>query len=119
MQMHKIPRNKAGDISMQPCRTQARANNWAEAWAEFRRQIVRHALLECPGFNHELRVEMWAGMRETDLTKLSPALASEVSKVLLATGELLQFRHLNKADASDTIDSCTGGRRLVARDRAT
>lgn len=40
-----------------------------------------------------------------DLTKLSPALASKVSKFFLAIGELLQFRHLNKAEASDAIDS--------------
>lgn len=54
--------------------------------------------MECPGFN-ELREEMWSGKRETDLTKLldTPALAAKASKFLLATGELLQFRHLNEA----------------------
>ncbi len=58
--------------------------------------------LECPEFD-ELREKMWAGKRETDLMTLldTPELAIKVSKYLLATGELLQFRHLNEAQASD------------------
>lgn len=57
----------------------------------FRRQTVKHTLLECPGFA-ELREEMWVGgKRETDLTRLlgTPALAARVLKFFLATGELL------------------------------
>ena len=43
-------------------------------------------------------------MRETDLTKLldTRALAAKASKFLLATGELLQFRHLTKTLASES-----------------
>ena len=69
-----------------------------------RRQTVYHTLLECSGFN-DLREDMWAaGRRETDLTKLldTPALATKASKFLLATGELLQFRHLNEPSEGDT-----------------
>ena len=89
----------------------------------YRRQTVHHTLLDCPGFN-ELREDMWSGQWETDLTKLlgDPVLALRVSKFLLATGELLQFRHLNSvADGVDDADNrgSTGGRRLVTRDRAS
>ena len=70
----------------------------------YRRQTVHHTLLECPGFN-ELREEMWAGAgkRETNLTRLlgTPTLAAKASKVLLATGELMQFRHLNVTQVTE------------------
>lgn len=77
---------------------------------------VHHILLECPGFN-ELR-EKWAGKRETDLTKLlgTPALAAKVSKFLLATGELLQLRHLNEAEASEADDIDSDREALVEDD---
>jgi hypothetical protein len=66
---------------------------------------VHHTLLECSEFD-DLREEMWTGKRETDLLTLldTPELAAKVSKYLLATGELLQFRHLNEAQASDDYD---------------
>ena len=73
----------------------------------YRRQTVQHTLLECPGFN-ELREEMWEGKRETDLTRLlgTPVLVAKVSKFLLATGELMQFKHLNETQADiDSVDS--------------
>ena len=45
---------------------------------------------------------MWAGTGkyETDLTRLLGT-AAKVSKFLLATNELMQFRHLNKPLAID------------------
>lgn len=52
----------------------------------------------------------------------TPGLATKVLKFLLATGELLQFTFLNEVEASDAEESTpaesTGGRRLVARDKA-
>lgn len=76
-----------------------------------RRQAVHHTLLECPGFN-ELREERWAnaGKRETDLTRLlgTPALAAKASKFLLATGELLQFRHFNEPQADENAGEAPG-----------
>lgn len=68
---------------------------------------MHHTLLGCPGFN-ELREDMWSDKREMYLTKLlgNTVLALIVSKVLLATGELLQFRHLNSvADGVDDTDN--------------
>ena len=69
-------------------------------------------MLKCPVFT-EIREEMWAGAgkRETDLTRLlgTPAHAAKVSKFLLATGELMQFRHLNKPLAIDKEEEALGG----------
>lgn len=67
--------------------------------------MVHHTLLKCSWFN-ELTEEMGAGKLETDLIKLlgTPAMATKVSKLLLATGDLLQLRHLNEAEASDADD---------------
>ena len=51
---------------------------------------------------------MWSGRRETDLTKLleDPVLAPKVSKFFLATGELLQFKHLNLvAEDDDDVEN--------------
>ena len=49
---------------------------------------------------------MWSGKRETDLTKLldTPALGAKPSRFLLATAELLQFRHRNEIRASESDD---------------
>ena len=74
---------------------------------------MHHTLLGCPGFN-ELREDIWSGKRETDLTKLlgNPVVAPRVSKVLLATGELLQFKHLNSVadgvDVTDNVEAALG-----------
>lgn len=55
---------------------------------------------------------MWAGAgkRETDLTRLlgTPALAAKASKFLLATGELLQFRHLNETQIAEDTGEALG-----------
>ena len=74
-----------------------------------KRQTVHYTLLECEGFN-ELRKEMWAGKRETDLIRLlnTSALAAKVSKFLLATSELMQFRHLNETQAENTTGEAQG-----------
>ena len=64
----------------------------------YRRQTVHQTLLECRG----------SGKCETDLTKLlgDPVLASRVSNFFLATGKLLQFRHLNSvAEGVDDTDN--------------
>jgi hypothetical protein len=55
----------------------------------------------------DVRKKMWADKRETNLTTLLNIfeLTIKVFKYLLATSELLQFRHLNEAQASnDEID---------------
>ena len=61
----------------------------------------------------ELREEMWAGAgkRDTDLTRLlgTPAQVAKVSKFLMATGELMQFRHLTEPQASDEEEEALGG----------
>ena len=66
---------------------------------------MQHTLLECPGFA-ELREEMWPKGRETDLFRLlgTPTLAARVSKFLLATGELYQYRYLTEAKANDKVN---------------
>ena len=61
----------------------------------------------------KLREEMraGAGKRKTNLTRLlgTPAHAAKVSKFLLAIGELMQFRHLNKPLAIDKEEEALGG----------
>ena len=49
--------------------------------------------------------------RETDLTRRlgTPAHAAKVSKFLLATGELMQFRHLNEPQTIDEEEEALGG----------
>lgn len=66
---------------------------------------MHHTLLECPRFA-ELREEMWSKGRETDLSRLleDPALAARVSKFLIATGELYQYRYLTEAKANDEVN---------------
>lgn len=61
----------------------------------FKRQTVQNTLLDCPKFN-KLKEEIWSRMREKDLTRLLsiPALVTKVSKFLLATRNLYQFRYL-------------------------
>ena len=46
----------------------------------------------------------------------TPALGTKVSKFLLATGELLQFRYLNKAETSDADDVDSDRKTLVEDD---
>jgi hypothetical protein len=70
-----------------------------------RRQTMHHTLLKCSKFD-DLRKKMWADKRETNLLTLLDILEliAKVSKYLLATSELLQFRHLNEAQACDDHD---------------
>lgn len=60
---------------------------------------------------NELGEEMWANAdkRETDLTRLlgTSAFAAKAFKFLIATGELMQFRHLNESP-SDTLGEALG-----------
>jgi hypothetical protein len=63
-----------------------------------RKQTMHHTLLKCSKFD-DLREKMWTNKRETNLLTLLDIfeLIVEIFKYLLATSELLQFRHLNKA----------------------
>jgi hypothetical protein len=69
---------------------------------EVRRQTMHHTLLKCSKFD-DLRKKMWANKRETNLLTLLDIfeLIVKVFKYLLATSELLQFRHLNEAQTND------------------
>jgi hypothetical protein len=69
---------------------------------EIRRQTMHHTLLKCSKFD-DLRKKMWINKRETNLLTFLNIfeLIVKVFKYLLATNELLQFRHLNEAQASD------------------
>lgn len=81
---------------------------------------MQHTLLECPGFA-KLREEMWSKGRETDLSKLilgAPALAAKVSKFLIATGELYQYRYLTGSQAKAN-DEVSHSRRRGARPQVT
>ena len=52
----------------------------------------------------ELKEKMWTKNKRTkDLIQLlnAPALINRVSKFLLATNELIQFKHLKKASETD------------------
>jgi hypothetical protein len=74
---------------------------------EVRRQTMHHTLLKCSKFD-DLREKMWANKRETNLLTLLNIfeLIVKVFKYFLATNELLQFKHLNKAQTSDDdVDS--------------
>lgn len=66
---------------------------------------MHHTLLECPGFA-ELREEMWSKGRETDLSRLlrNPALAARVSKFLIASSKLSQYRYLTEAKANNEVN---------------
>jgi hypothetical protein len=65
---------------------------------EARKQTMHHTLLKCSKFD-DLRKRMWTNKRETNLIILLNTfeLIVKVFKYLLATNELLQFRHLNEA----------------------
>jgi hypothetical protein len=69
---------------------------------EARRQTMHHTLLKCLKFD-ELRKKMWANKRETNLMMLLNIfeLIVKIFKYFFATNELLQFKHLNKAQAND------------------
>jgi hypothetical protein len=69
---------------------------------EIRRQTMHHTLLKCSKFD-DLRKKMWTNKRETNLLILLDIfeLIVKIFKYLLATSELLQFRHLNEAQTSD------------------
>ncbi len=74
---------------------------------EVKRQTMHHTLLKCSKFD-DLRKKMWTNKRETNLLTLLNIfeLIAKIFKYLFATSELLQFRHLNKAQASDDdVDS--------------
>lgn len=65
-------------------------------------QTVEHVLLCCPEFK-DLREEMWNGKRVTNLTRLlgDPDTAKRAANLLLATGELSQFRHADEPSNAD------------------
>lgn len=62
-------------------------------------------MLECAGFA-ELMEEMWSKGRETDLSRLlrNPALAARVSKFLIASSKLYQYRYLTEAKANNEVN---------------
>ncbi len=74
------------------------SKNSCEAW----KQTMHHTLLKCSKFD-ELRKKMWTNKRETNLMTFLNTfeLIAKVFKYFLVTSELLQFRHLNKAQAND------------------
>jgi hypothetical protein len=69
---------------------------------EVRRQTMHHTLLKSSKFD-DLRKKMWTNKRETNLLTLLNILELivKVFKYLFATNKLLQFRHLNEAQAND------------------
>jgi hypothetical protein len=71
-----------------------------------RRQTMHHTLLKCSKFD-DLRKKIWTNKRETNLMTFLNIfeLIAKVSKYLLATSELLQFRHLNETQTcNDDVD---------------
>jgi hypothetical protein len=74
----------------------------SRCFCEVRRQTMHHTLLKCSKFD-DLRKKMWTNKRETNLMILLDTfeLIVKIFKYLFATNELLQFRHLNKAQTND------------------
>jgi hypothetical protein len=69
---------------------------------DVRRQTMHHTLLKCSKFD-DLREKMWINKRETNLMTFLNIfeLIAKVSKYLLATSELLQFKYLNETQTCD------------------
>jgi hypothetical protein len=69
---------------------------------KIKKQTMHHTLLKCSKFD-DLREKMWTNKRETNLLILLDIfeLIVKIFKYLLATSELLQFRHLNEAQTND------------------
>jgi hypothetical protein len=69
---------------------------------EVRKQMMHHTLLKCSKFD-DLRKKMWENKRETNLLTFLNILELivKIFKYLLTTNKLLQFRHLNEAQAND------------------
>jgi hypothetical protein len=67
-----------------------------------RRQTMHHTLLKCSKFN-DFRKKMWTNKRETNLMIFLNIfeLIVKISKYLLVTNELLQFKHLNETQTCD------------------
>ncbi len=67
-----------------------------------RRQTMHHTLLKCSKFD-DLRKKIWANKREMNLMTFLDILEliAKISKYLLVTSELLQFKHLNEIQTCD------------------
>ncbi len=79
-----------------------RAIEFSRCSCKARRRTMHHTLLKCSKFD-DLREKMWTNKRETNLMILLDILdlIVKIFKYFLVTSELLQFRHLNEAQARD------------------
>jgi hypothetical protein len=75
---------------------------FSRCFCEARKQTMHHTSLKCSKFD-DFRKKMRTNKRETNLMILLDIfeLIVKVFKYLLATNELLQFRHLNEVQTND------------------
>jgi hypothetical protein len=100
-----IVQTRTDKIELRDYLHKIKAIEFSKCSCEARRQTMHHTLLKCSKFD-DLRKKMWTNKRETNLLTFLDIfeLIAKVSKYLLATSELLQFRHLNEVQASDDYD---------------
>ncbi len=97
-----IVQTRTDKIELRDYLHKIKAIEFSRCSCEARKQTMHHTLLKCSKFD-DLREKMWTNKRETNLMTLlnTLELIVKVFRYLLATSELLQFRHLNEAQTSD------------------
>jgi hypothetical protein len=97
-----IVQTRTNKIELRNYLHKIKAIEFSRCFCEVWRQTMHHTLLKCSKFD-DLRKKMWTNKRETDLIIFLNIfeLIVKIFKYLLATSELLQFRHLNEAQTND------------------
>jgi hypothetical protein len=100
-----IVQTRTNKIELRDYLHKIKATESSRCSCKVQRQTMHHTLLKCSKFD-DLRKKMWTNKRETNLLTLLDIfeLIAKISKYLLATNELLQFRHLNEAQTNDDYD---------------
>jgi hypothetical protein len=102
-----IVQTRTNKIELKDYFHKIKTTEFSRCSCEVRKQTMHHTLLKCSKFD-DFRKKMWTNKRETNLLTLLNIfeLIAKVFKYLLATNELLQFRHLNEVQANDDdVDS--------------
>jgi hypothetical protein len=112
-----IVQTRTDKIELRDYLHKIKTTEFSRCSCEVRRQTMHHTLLKCSKFD-DLRKKMWTNKRETNLLTLLDIfdLIVKISKYLLATNELLQFKHLNEAQTSDDYDVDLSKKTLMKND---
>jgi hypothetical protein len=97
-----IVQTRTNKIELKDYLHKIKTTEYSKCSCEARKQTMHHTLLQCSKFD-DFRKKMWVNKCETNLMIFLNTfeLIVKIFKYLLATNELLQFKHLNEVQAND------------------